>query len=100
LKQQVIGSSSDDANRARELISEALSLNPGRRPYYLDTLGVVILKTSNAAEAVTALRESVDTLPKDRPEFLAEAERHLADACRAAVEEAARGGKERRTEQE
>ena len=87
-------------DRAKELVTEALELNPGHRPYYLDTLGVVLLKTGKAAEAVTALRESVDTLPKDRPELLAEAEGHLADACRAAEEEAVQRGMERRAEQE
>jgi Tfp pilus assembly protein PilF len=86
-------------DRAKELVTEALELNPGHRAYYLDTLGVVLLKTGKAAEAITALRESVDTLPKDRPELLAEAEGHLADACRAA-EEAAQRGREKRAGQE
>ncbi len=88
-----------ELDRAKELITEALELNPARRPYYLDTLGVVLLKTGKAAEAVTALRESVDTLPKDRPELLAEAEGHLADARRAAEEEAAQRGMKRGAEQ-
>lgn len=87
-------------DRAKELVTEALELNPGRRPYYLDTLGVVLLKTGKTAEAIAALRESVETLPKDRPELLAEAEGHLADACRAAEEEAAQRGRERRAVQE
>jgi tetratricopeptide (TPR) repeat protein len=67
-------------DKARELISEALTLNPAHRPYYLDTLGVVLLKLGNAAEAITALQEAVDTLPKDRQDLLAEAQEHLEEA--------------------
>jgi tetratricopeptide (TPR) repeat protein len=74
-------------DKAKELISEALKLEPAHRPYYLDTLGVVLLKLGNAAEAVAALREAVDTLPKDRKDLLAEAEGHLADAYKAAGDE-------------
>ncbi len=73
-------------DKAKELITEALDLNPVHRPYYLDTLGVVLLKTGNAAAAVAALKESVDTIPKDRKELLAEAESHLADALKKASE--------------
>ncbi len=73
-------------DKAKELITEALDLNPVHRPYYLDTLGVVLLKTGNAAAAVAALKESVDTIPKDRKELLAEAEGHLADALKKASE--------------
>lgn len=74
-------------DKAKELISEALTLNPAHRPYYLDTLGVVLLKLGNAAEAITALQEAVDTLPKESADLLAEAEGHLADAYKAAGDE-------------
>ncbi len=74
-------------DKAKDLTAEALALDPGRRPYYLDTLGVVLLKLGKAEEAITVLRESVDTLPKDRPELLAEAQGHLADAYKAAGDE-------------
>ena len=67
-------------DKARELVSEALTINPGHRPYYLDTLGVVLLKLGNAAGAVAALQEAVDTLPKDRQDLLAEARGHLEEA--------------------
>jgi len=71
-------------DKAKELISEALTLNPAHRPYYLDTLGVVLLKLGNSAEAIMALQEAVDTLPKDRQDLLTEAQEHLADARKTA----------------
>ncbi len=70
--------------KARDLITAALALNPGHRPYYLDTLGVVLLKQGDAAAAITALQESVDTLPQDQPDLLAEAKQHLEEARKAA----------------
>jgi tetratricopeptide (TPR) repeat protein len=72
---------------AKRLISDALTLNPAHRPYYLDTLGAVLLKLGDAAGAITALQEAVDTLPRERADLLAEAEGHLADAYKAAGEE-------------
>jgi tetratricopeptide (TPR) repeat protein len=74
-------------NKAKEMISLALTLNPAHRPYYLDTLGVVLLKLGNTAEAITALQEAVDTLPKESADLLAEAEGHLADAYKATGDE-------------
>lgn len=74
-------------DRAKELVTQALTLNPEHRPYYLDTLGFILLKLGSAGEAVTVLKESVDTLPKDRPELLSEARGHLADAYKLAGDE-------------
>ena len=74
-------------DRAKALVTEALTENPGHRPYYLDTLGVVLLKLGDAAGAVIALEESLDTLPKDRQDLLAEVQGHLAEARKAAGEE-------------
>jgi tetratricopeptide (TPR) repeat protein len=74
-------------NKAKEVISQALTLNPAHRPYYLDTLGVVLLKLGSTAEAITALQEAVDKLPKDSADLLAEAEGHLADAYKATGDE-------------
>ncbi len=71
---------------ARELITEALEVNPAHRPYYLDTLGVVLLRLGRAGEAVTALEESVATLPQDQQDLLAESRQHLADAYKAVGE--------------
>lgn len=71
---------------AQELITEALEVNPAHRPYYLDTLGVVLLRLGRAGEAVTALEESVATLPQDQQDLLAESRQHLADAYKAVGE--------------
>ncbi|MHB8844858.1 MAG: tetratricopeptide repeat protein [Nitrospirota bacterium] len=67
---------------AHELVMKALGLNPANRPYYLDTLGCILLKEGNAADAVAALEESVRTIPQDQAGFLAEAYLHLAEAYR------------------
>jgi len=74
----------EDLEEARDLVARALVLAPAHRPYYLDTLGVVLLKLGRTQDAVTALKEAVDTLPADQPDLLAEAYQHLADTYRAA----------------
>jgi len=70
--------------KAQELVQAALEHAPDRRPYYLDTLGVLFLKDGKVPEAIAALKESSETIPRDQPEFIAEALQHLADAHRAA----------------
>ncbi len=80
-------------DKAKELAGAALQLEPGRRPFYLDTLGVVLLKQGDAAGAVKVLQESVDTLPKDQQELLTEAQGHLAEAHKAAEKAEKTGGK-------
>lgn len=67
-------------SKAEGLVTEALTLTPGHRPYYLDTLGVVLLRLGKVQESIAALKESVSTLPLDKPGFLAEAYAHLAEA--------------------
>jgi Tfp pilus assembly protein PilF len=67
---------------AEDLVKKALELNPANRPYYLDTLGCILLKEGNAADALVALEESVRTIPPDQAGFLAEAYLHLAEAYR------------------
>ena len=67
---------------ARELAMKALGLNPANRPYYLDTLGCILLKEGKAADAVAALEESVRTIPPAQTGLLAEAYLHLAEAYR------------------
>jgi len=75
---------SEELAEAHHLVTKAIQLTPEHRPYYLDTLGVVLLKLGKTQEAVATLKEAVDTIPVDQPEFLAQAYQHLADAYRAA----------------
>jgi Tfp pilus assembly protein PilF len=67
-------------SRAEKLVTEALKLTPDHRPYYLDTLGMVLLRLGKVQEAIAALKESVGVLPEDKPGYLAEAFAHLAEA--------------------
>jgi tetratricopeptide (TPR) repeat protein len=69
---------------AAELIQKALSLTPEHRPYYLDTLGVILLRSGKTAESIAALEHAVELLPKDVPAHLAETYTHLAEAYTAA----------------
>jgi Tfp pilus assembly protein PilF len=73
--------------KAQELVRAALERTPAHRPYYLDTLGVILLKEGKIPDAIAALKESSETILQDQPEFLAEAYRHLADAYTAAGDE-------------
>ncbi len=75
--------------KAQELVRAALERIPAHRPFYLDTLGVILLKEGKIPDAIAVLKESSETIPQDQPEFLAEAYRHLADAYTAAGDEAA-----------
>jgi len=70
-------------SKAQDLVMSAMELNPDHRPYYLDTLGVIQLKLGKVREAITSLRGSTETIPRDQPDLLAEAFQHLADAYRA-----------------
>jgi Tfp pilus assembly protein PilF len=74
---------------AQALAKKAMELTPEHRPFYLDTLGMALLKQGKHGEAVAALKESTETIPKEQPAFLAEAYGHLADAYHAAGDEAA-----------
>jgi len=76
-------------DEAQELASKAIELTPEHRPYYLDTIGVILMKKGKYGEAIAALRESTATIPKDQPGLLAEAYGHLAEAYRAAGDDAA-----------
>jgi len=75
--------------KASELADKAMELSPDHRPYYLDTRGMILLKLGKTQEAITAFRESVDTLPKDQPGPLSEAYLHLSEAYQAAGDEPA-----------
>jgi tetratricopeptide (TPR) repeat protein len=71
-------------SKAEKLVREAMTFTPEHKPYYLDTLGVVLLRLGKVQESIAALKESVATLPEDRSGFLAEAYGHLAEAYKTA----------------
>lgn len=71
-------------SKAEALIREAMTLTPEHKPYYLDTLGVVLLRLGKVRESIATLKESVSALPEDKTGFLAEAYGHLAEAYRTA----------------
>jgi Tfp pilus assembly protein PilF len=75
-------------SKAEVLARKAMELAPPHRPYYLDTLGVVLLKQGKHAEAVVELRKSVAEIPPDQPAMLAEAYLHLSDALAASGDQA------------
>jgi tetratricopeptide (TPR) repeat protein len=80
--------------KAEELIRKALILTPEHRAYYLDTLGVVLLRQGRTAESITALKEALELLPENKAGHLAEAYLHLAEAYRAAGDAASASGAE------
>jgi Tfp pilus assembly protein PilF len=71
-------------SKAEGLVKKALTLTPDHKPYYLDTLGMVLLRLGKVQESIAALTESVGTLPQDKSQFLAEVFAHLAEAYTAA----------------
>jgi Tfp pilus assembly protein PilF len=71
-------------DRAREVAARAAALDTTSRPWYLDTLGVVLLMQGEAREAVLVLSEAVATMPAGRSE-LNEVQRHLEAARTAAA---------------
>lgn len=73
-------------SKAEKLVKEAMTFTPEHKPYYLDTLGVVLLRLGKVRESIAALKESVTTLPEDKSGFLAEAYGHLAESYNAAGE--------------
>ncbi len=85
-------------DKAGDLIKKALVATPGRRGYYLDTLGVVLLKLNRPAESVDALREAIALIPGDESEYLAEAYAHLAEAYRKNGDEILAGEAEKASE--
>jgi len=74
--------------KTEALIREALTVSPAHRAYYLDTLGVILLRQGRTAESITALKEAVELLPKENTANMAEAYGHLAEAYRTAGDEA------------
>ncbi len=68
---------------AAELIHKALSLTPEHRPYYLDTLGMIFLRSGKTTESIATLKQAVELLPQDVPAYIVEAYSHLAEAYTA-----------------
>ncbi|MHB8845694.1 MAG: tetratricopeptide repeat protein [Nitrospirota bacterium] len=85
--------------QALDLVHTALATTPEHRAYYLDTLGVVLLRLGRTAESIAALTEAVNLLPRDQAGHLAEAYVHLAKAYRTAGDAASAGEAERSAEQ-
>ncbi len=69
---------------AESLVSKAMTATPEHRAYYLDTMGVVLLRLGKTKESIDALKEAVELLPKDNPAYLAEAYQHLAESYQKA----------------
>lgn len=70
--------------KAEELIKTAIAATPEHRAYYVDTLGVVLLRLGRLSESIVALKEAVAQLPRNNIAYLADSYTHLADAYRAA----------------
>jgi tetratricopeptide (TPR) repeat protein len=73
--------------KCEDLVRKALTVTPDHRAYYLDTLGVALLRQGRTAESITALQEAVELLPQDNTAYLAEAYMHLSEAYRSAGDE-------------
>jgi tetratricopeptide (TPR) repeat protein len=73
-----------NTDKALTLIMKAMIVTPEHRAYYLDTMGVILLRTGKIRESVSALKEAVELLPKDNSAYLAEAYQHLSEAYRTA----------------
>lgn len=78
-----------DLDTAMELLTTAMELAPEHRPYYLDTRGVTLLKQGKLQEAIAALKEATETIPRGQPAFLVEAYGHLAAAYQSNGDEVA-----------
>jgi tetratricopeptide (TPR) repeat protein len=70
-------------DRAERLVREAIALEPGRRRFYLDSLGLVLLRQGRLAEASRALEEAIPLFASEETASKAEALGHLADVREA-----------------
>jgi tetratricopeptide (TPR) repeat protein len=77
--------------KAEELIRKAVAITPDHRAYYLDTLGVVLLRPGRTEESLAALKQALELMPGDNAGHLAEAHLHLAEAYRIAGDAASAG---------
>lgn len=67
---------------AEALVRAALARDPGPRGYYLDTLGLVLLRKGRPREALSAFREALGDRSLRDPRTRALALRHARDALR------------------
>jgi len=84
--------------KAEELINTAIKTTPEHRAYYLDTLGVVLLRLGRTAESIAAFKEAIELLPKDKGGYLTEAYLHAAEAYCLAGDAAMAGEAEQAAE--
>ena len=74
-------------DKAEQLIKKAMAATPEHKGYYLDTMGVILLKLERPAESITALRQALDLVPGDQSEYVAEIYTHLVEAYRKSGDE-------------
>ncbi|MFH1680792.1 MAG: glycosyltransferase family 39 protein [Candidatus Eisenbacteria bacterium] len=72
-----------ELERAERLVREAIALEPERRRFYLDSLGLVLLRQGRLAEAAAALEEAIPLFAPEEAPSMAEALLHLAEAREA-----------------
>ncbi|MBM3319411.1 MAG: glycosyltransferase family 39 protein [Candidatus Eisenbacteria bacterium] len=70
-------------DRAERLIRDAIVLDPGRKRFFLDSLGLVLLRQGRLAEASRAFEEAIPLYAWDETLSKAEALGHLADVREA-----------------
>lgn len=79
------------SDMAEALVAKALTASPEHRAYYLDTMGVVLLRMGKTKESITVLKEAAELLPKNNPAYLAETYQHLAEAYQTTGDELGAG---------
>jgi len=72
---------------AEEIIQKAMIMTPEHRGYYLDTLGVILLRLNRVHESISALQQAAMLIPADQSGNLAEVYTHLAEAYRKSGDE-------------
>ena len=67
-------------DEAVELCRQAVKLQPGRRAYYLDTLGCVLLKQDKTNEAASVFQEAIGATTAHEPALRRAIAEHIASA--------------------
>ncbi len=86
-------------DKTGDLITTAMAATPEHRAYYLDTQGVILLRSGKIPESLAAFHEAIGLIPPDKTEFLAEAYDHLAEAYRKNGDTVSAEGAEQSAEQ-